>query len=346
MDHYPLPRPEDLFATLEAGACFIKLDLSRAYHQLELDDTSKALTTITTPYGLYQYNRLPFGVAVAPAKFQRVMEEIIGGLSYVKIFLDDLLIVAKDKEESWKRLEIVLAKLQKAGVRLQLSKCCFEMQEYLGLIVSKEGLKTSKNKIKAIIEMEPPQNVGELRTFLGLINYYGRLFVPKLSQEAYPLNELLQKNKKWRWQDREQKAWERLRSLLASAEVLCHFDPKLKIKLDCDASPFGVAAVLSHVFLDGSERPIAYASRSLTQAEKNYSQLDKEALAIIFGIKRFHPYLYGNHFVLVTDHKPLLSILGPKSEVPSLAAARLQRWALILSPFSYEMEFRRTRGSQ
>lgn len=134
----------------------------------------------------------------------------------------------------------------------------------------------------------------------------------------------------------------KLKSKLASAEVLAHYDPQLPIKLDCDSSAYGVGAVLSHQYPDGSERPIAYSSRTLSTAEKNYAQLEKEALSLIFGVKKFHRYLYGRRFTIVTDHKPLLAILGSKKCLPTLAAARLQRWAIFLLGYQYDLEFRPT----
>ena len=176
---------------------------------------------------------------------------------------------------------------------------------------------------------------------MGLVNYYG-VFIPRLATVAAPLHQLMKKDRRWTWGEEEEKAWRKIKKLLSSAEVLCHYNPVLPIRLACDASSFGVAAVLSHLMPDGGERPVAYASKSLSDAEKNYSQLDKEALAIVFGVRRFHQYLYGRKFTLITDHRPLLSILGPKSGVPLLAAARLQRWSLILSTYRYELEFQRT----
>lgn len=136
---------------------------------------------------------------------------------------------------------------------------------------------------------------------------------------------LLQKNSQWNWSTKCQAAFEKAKSQLASSSVLTHFDPQLPILLACDASAYGLGAVISHQMTDGSERPIAYASRTLSKTEINYSQIEKEALGIIFGVQKFRDYLYGRKFVLVTDHKPLVKILGPKTGVPALAAARLQR---------------------
>ena len=158
----------------------------------------------------------------------------------------------------------------------------------------------------------------------------------------HPLNELLQQGRKWEWPSACQKAFQTVKDSLLTSKVLMHYDPAQPIKLAADASAYGVGAVISHTLPDGTERPVAFASRTLSPSERNYAQIEKEALALIFGIKKFHQYLYGRHFTLVTDHKPLLAILGPHKGIPSLAAARLQRWALILAAYNYRIEFKPT----
>ena len=153
--------------------------------------------------------------------------------------------------------------------------------------------------MKAVFETKRPEDLQSLRAFLGLVNYYGK-FIPRLASVAAPLYHLLKKEAPWRWTSSQEESWKRMKELLSSAEVLCAYNPTLPLTLSCDASPFGVTAVLAHRFPDGSERPVAYASKSLSPAEKNYSQLDKEALAIVFGVKRFHAFLYGRSFTLIT----------------------------------------------
>lgn len=314
---------------MEGGVLFTKLDLSQAYLQLDLDEESQRLCTINTPLGLFQYTQMPFGPAPAPAKFQKVMDDLFRDLPWVKCYLDDILVAGHTREEHWHRVGIVLRPLQEAGVKLQLDKCMFGVSElpYLGFIISKDGHKTTTNKVEAIQQVKRPKDVASLRAFLGLVVYYAK-FLPKFSSVAAPLNQLLKKGQQWAWGKNQEQAWEKIKTMLSSPETLCHYNPNYPIRPACDASPFGVAAVLSHVMPDRAERPIAYASKRLSAAERNYSQLDKEALALVFGVKRFHQYLYGREFALVTDHRPLLAILGPKS--PPHAAARMQRWALIL----------------
>ena len=181
----------------------------------------------------------------------------------------------------------------------------------------------------------------ELRSFLGLLNYYGK-FIPNLASLIQPLNSLLQHDRKWNWSSECAQAFSQAKRELASSRVLVHYDPTLPITLAGDASSYGIGAVISHLMPDGSERPIAFASRTLSTSERNYAQLEKEALSLIFGVKKFHQYLYGRRFTLITDHKPLTAILGAKKGIPSLAAARLQRWAVLLSAYQYEIRFKST----
>ena len=343
VDQYPVPRVEDLFATLAGGQKFSKLDLSHAYQQVLLEPESRKLVTINMHKGLYRYHRLPFGVPSAPAVFQQTMEKILQGISHVVVYIDDILVTGRNDQQHLEVLEEVLTRLQEYGLRLKKEKCFFMRPSvtYLGYIVDREGLHPTPEKVKAITQAPAPKNVVELRSFLGLVNYCGK-FIPHLSTIVAPLNHLLCKNTRWKWTDHCQEAFEQLKSHLASYKVLVHYDPSLPIKLDCDASAYGVGAVLSHVFPDGTERPISYASRTLTKSEKGYPQLEKEALSLIFGVKKFHLFLYGRQFVLVTDHKPLTTILGLKRGLPALAAARLQRWASLLSTYQYDLEFRST----
>ena len=337
---FPVPTPEDLFATLAGGTAFTKLDLSQAYQQVVLDPASRKYVTINTHKGLYQYNRLPFGVASAPALFQEIMEKILQGLPRVVVYIDDLLITGQDEQEHLQVLEQVLQRLEEYGLRLKLEKCRFMQPsiDYLGYRIDKQGLHAMPEKVGAILEAPPPKTVHELRAFLGLVNYYGK-FVRNLATLLHPLNQLLCQGASWEWTRECKMAFEELKSKMASTEVLAHYDTAVPLKLDCDASAYGVGAVLSHLYEDGSERPIAYASRTLSSAERNYAQIEKEGLALIFGVKKFHKFLYGRHFTLVTDHKPLMAIMGSKRGLPALAAARLQRWAILLMGYQYDLAF-------
>ena len=189
--------------------------------------------------------------------------------------------------------------------------------------------------------MPPPTDVSSLKSFLGSVQFYGK-FIPNLATISEPLYRLTKKVTTRKWADKEQAALEKLKQVLASDQVLVHFNPEKPLGLSCDASDFGIGAVLFHRFPDGSEHPIANVSKTLTAAERNYSQIHKEAIAIIFGLRKFYQYLYGRQFILVTDHKPLTSLFGPKRGTPLPAANRLARWALWLNQFVYKSEYQKT----
>ncbi|KAL7853111.1 hypothetical protein SRHO_G00188960 [Serrasalmus rhombeus] len=341
VDQYPIPKVEDLFAQLNGGQHFTKLDMSHAYQQVVLEEESRKYVTINTHKGLYTYTRLPFGVASSPAIFQRTMEGILGGIPNVAIYLDDILCTGPNEQEHLKTLEEVLQRLEKSGLRLKRGKCEFMGKEvtFLGHKINASGLHPLTEKVEAIAEAPEPQNVSELKAYLGLLNYYHR-FLPKLSTLLAPLHTLLKKEEKWSWGVKQQKAFEESKVLLQSCSVLVHYDSNKPLILACDASPYGVGAVLSHRMADGSERPIGFVSRTLSAAEKNYSQLDKEGLAVVFGVTKFHKYLYGRQFVIVTDHKPLISLFSEMRAIPQMTSLRIQRWAVTLAAYEYTIMYK------
>ena len=209
--------------------------------------------------------------------------------------------------------------------------------EYLGHRIDSEGIHATPEKLDAIANALPPSNVQELRSFLGMVNYYGK-FIPNLSTILAPPNALLHKDSSWIWSQAGQSAFDACKKALMSSTVLAHYDVNLPIKVAADASAYGIGAVLSHVDPDGSERPGAFASCTLSSSERNYTQIEKEALSLIFAVKRFHQNLYGRRFTLLTDHKPLTTILGPKQGIPLLAAIRLQHWANLRAAYQYTTE--------
>ena len=341
VESYPLPKIEDLLSPLAGGVAFTKLDLAQAYLQLPLSDSSKQYVTINTHKGLFEFNRVPFGITSAPAIFQRCMDTLFQGSNGVIVYLDDILVTGKTIEEHLQNLEVVLSKLSEVGLKLKQQKCIFLAPEveYLGYTITKEGIKLSASKVQAIQEAKTPTCLTELRAFLGMLNYYAK-FLPNLSTLLAPLYKLLQKNTTWQWNTAQQNAFKQAKELFQQNSLLIHFDDSKPIILACDASPYGIGAVLSHKMSDGSERPISFASRSLTPAEKRYSQLDKEALAIVFGVKKYHSYIYGRKFVICSDHKPLSYLFNETKPVPVMASARLQRWALTLSTYQYSIKYK------
>lgn len=344
IDDYPLPLIEDIFASLAGGTHFTVIDLAQAYHQMEIEEDSRKYVTLNTQKGLYRYNRLVFGIKSAPSIWQKAMDQVLQGISGVHCYLDDILVTGKTTEEHLRNLEEVLVRLHDYGLRANKDKCkWFETSvTYLGHIVSKEGLHKEPSKVKAVSEAPTPHDVTSLRSFLGLVNYYHK-FIPNLSSVLHPLYQLLEKDRKWQWTSTCEEAFQTCKRLLTSNQVLTHYNPNLPVRLACDASQFGIGAVLSHVMPNRTERPIAFASRSLNNAEKAYAQIDKEALSLVWGVKHFNHYLYGRHFQLVTDHKPLTYIFHPDKGIPVTAAARMQRWALFLSGHDYDIVYKNTK---
>ena len=302
IDQHPLPNAEEIFASLSGRQTFTKLDLSQAYQQLLLDDSAKELLTINTHKGLYRYIRLPFGIASAPAIFQRTIDELLQGLEHVMCYIDDIIITGKDDAEHLHLLSTVLDRLQSHGFCLKKAKCVFmgESVEYLGHRIDAKGLHPTGDKLAAICDAPQPDNVSELRSFLGLLNYYGK-FIPNLATIIHPLNHLRQKDVPFQWSKVCTDAFMEAKQALVSTTVLTHCNRTLPLRLAADASVYGVGAVISHVLPDGEEKPMAFASCTLTASEKNYAQLEKEALVLIFGVKKFHRYLYGRKF---THHRP------------------------------------------
>lgn len=344
IDKYPVPKIEDLFANLSGSVYFTKLDLSQAYNQVVLSENSRKYTVINTHRGLFKYNRLVFGLASSPGIFQRLMTDVLKDIPDVMVFLDDILIVGKTIESNLATTERVLCRLHDCGLKIKRQKCVFLVEEvsYLGFIINKNGVRVDQDKIKPIVDMPCPCNVSELRSFLGMINFYSK-FIANLSSLLSPLYMLLKKHQRWRWGEEQDRVFNEVKSCLIKAPILGHYDfnGSLPLVLTCDASGRGVGAVLAQR-VHGREQTVAYASRALTEAERNYSQIHREALAIVFAVKKFHQFLYGRHFLLRTDHKPLISIFGPGNGVPVMTASRLQRWAVFLSAYNFEIEFVKT----
>lgn len=337
---YPLPRIDQIFASMQGGELFTKLDLSNAYNQLILDKESQKLCAWSTHKGIFLMTRMPFGIKTAASIFQKTMEGLLGEFNSTFCYQDDIVVTGKNFSEHTKTLRGVLSKLLSAGLRLNLKKCEFFKNKisYLGFDIDRNGLSKNQERIKSILNAPAPTNISELRAINGMANHHSK-FIPDFSKIMTPIYKLLQKDVAFNWDRECQMAFNKIKSEICSDRVLVHFDPKIPLILTTDACKSAVAGVLSHVFTDGTRKPISFVSRALNKAELNYSTIEKEALAIIFSVTKLKQYLIGTFFTLETDHRPLLALFGENKGIPVMAAARMQRWALTLSGFNYSIKY-------
>lgn len=337
---HPLPHLSEVANDFAGFTEFSIIDLKDAYYQVIVHPSCRKYLTIATEKGYFQYKRLPFGITIAPMLFQRFMDTVFADIPGVVCVQDDIALGGIDRIDHLNRLRLVLQRLQQVGLAVQPEKVSLLKKEitFLGHIIDANGIRPVPTKVDAIKSMPPPKNISELRSFLGSINQFNS-FVPNLLPSCQNLHRLLQKHNSWLWGKAEQETFDHLKTLITSDQVLAHFDPRIPVILSCDASEYGIGAVLLHQYSDGRIRLISAASRTLTSAEKNYSSIDREALAIIFGVDKFYKYLFGRHFYLQTDHKPLERLFGEKAEIPKLAASRLIRWAIQLSAFDYTLTY-------
>ena len=339
----PMPLPEDLMRRLGGTHYFSKVDLADAYNQIELGPESQKRLALSTHRGVLLQKRLPFGISSATGYFQDIMNQLTSDLTGVAVYLDDILISGTTAEDHLNNLRQLLKRLNDKGLRCRIEKCVFaeDSVTYLGHTISRNGISKGP-KADAVTKMPAPSNVTQLRSFLGSVQFYNK-FLTDLSTISGPLYHLTEKNIKWKWDQPQEDAFKKLKQMLTDNTVLAHFDPSCPVGISCDASDAGVGAVLFHRYKDNTERPIANASKTLTATQKRYPQIQKEALSIIFALKKFHQFLYGRKFILVTDHKPLISMFGPNTATPVLAANRLARWSLMLSQYNYTIEYRPTK---
>eukprot|EP00731_Ephydatia_muelleri_P013230 Em0007g540a len=329
-----LPCVEQILAQLSGAKVFSKLDANSGFWQIKLSESSSPLTTFITPFGRFCFQRLPFGITSAPEIFQKRMSEILLGLDGVVCMMDDVLIFGPNQEIHDMRLKAVLQRVKSAGVTLNRDKCVFSQSsvKFLGQIVDAQGVRPDPNKVTAIRGMAAPMNTTELRRYLGMINQLSK-FTPNIAELTKPLRELLSKKNEWTWNEIHQKAFSKLKDEVSTQPVLALYSPKLDTIVSADASSYGIGAVLLQRQLDGSVKPVSYASRSLTPTEQKYAQIEKEALGVTWACERFRDFLTGLQFQIETDHKPLVPLLGSKNleDLP----LRVQRFRLRLMRFKY-----------
>ncbi|QRV88426.1 Retrotransposable element Tf2 protein [Ceratobasidium sp. AG-Ba] len=337
---YPLPRSNDLIEKLRGAQIFSKFDLKWGYNLVRIKEGDKWKTAFKTRYGLFEYLVMPFGLTNAPATFQHFMNDIFRDILdvYVIIYLDDILVFSKNEEDHEKHVREVLSRLQKHNLYCNLAKCFFSVKEidYLGLIVSPEGIRVDPAKVVKAIDWSIPSKVVQVQEFVGFCNFY-RTFIKDYSRIAAPLFNLTRKNPPWEWTEECAAAFEQLKEALRSAPVLIIPDISKQFFLECDASDFATGAILSQFSEDDCLHPVAFLSKAMTPAKRNYDIYHKELLAIVKALKEWRHLLEGTALPvqIITDHKNLEPFKASKD-----LRGRLARWAGFLSKFNFQLKYR------
>ncbi|XP_067667689.1 uncharacterized protein [Haliotis asinina] len=336
-DAHPIPRIDDTLDALHGSQFYATMDIASGFWQVELDEEAKRKSAFCTRSGLFQWRVMPFGLCNAPSTFSRLMEQVLKGLHWemLLVYLDDVIVFGKDFKQVLSRLRTVFDRFREAGLKLKPSKCHFFKRQvsYLGHTVSAEGVSTDPQKVDSVRDWPIPKNVSEVRSFLGLASYYRR-FIKDFANIARPLHSLTEKNSNFMWNTVCDEAFILLKEELISAPILAYPSHTELFILDTDASNFAMGAVLSQV-QDGSEKVIAYASKTLSKQERNYCVTRRGLLAVVTFIKYFRHYLYGREFLIRTDHVSLRWLLNFKDPEGQLA-----RWLGVLSEYDFRIEHR------
>ena len=332
-ENHPLPTTETTFAKLAGAKFFSRLDANSGFWQIKLSERSRPLTTFITPWGRYCFNVLPFGISSGSEKFQKCMSQILEGLDGVECNIDDILVYGTTHKEHDQRLDAVLRRLSNANVTLNAEKCEFNVQsvKFLGQIVGSDGIKPDPDKIEAILNMPHPTNLHEVRSFLGMVNQFSK-FTTNLAHLTKPIRDLLIKTTAWAWGPAQQDAFSKTKQALTTAPVLALYDPNKETKIAADASSYGLGAVVLQEEAPGEWKPVSFISRSMTNTESKYAQIEKEALAVTWACERSSNYIIGKAVTIETDHKPLVPLLM-KHTIDKLPP-RLQRYKMRLMRFN------------
>ncbi|CAK1593440.1 unnamed protein product [Parnassius mnemosyne] len=336
-DKYPLPNITDLFDKLGKSSYFSTIDLASGYHQIEIEEQDRQKTAFSTQNGHYEFLRMPFGLKTAPATFQRTMDSVLRGLQgiHCMVYLDDIIVFSTSLEEHIQKLRTIFDRIRATNLKVQLDKSEFLRKEvlYLGHTITKEGLRPNTDKINAVLNFPIPKTTTEIKSFLGLVGYYRR-FIKDFAKITQPLTACLKKRNKITIDEKYINAFEKCKEILTSVPLLQYPDFDKTFILTTDASNIALGAVLSQGPI-GSDRPVAYASRTLSDTESRYSTIERELLAVIWAVKHFRPYLYGRKFVIYTDHRPLVWLYSLKE--PN---SKLTRWRLRLQEYDFEIIYK------
>jgi len=334
---HPIPTTDEILQTMNGSTVFSKLDLKMGYHQLELEDDSRDITTFTCSAGLYRYKRLSFGINSASEQYQHEIQRVLTGLQGAANISDDIIVHGRGDADHDQNLEAAMQRVADSGLTLNPEKCQFKMPklEFMGMLLSEKGIGPTEARVEAVVNAREPSSASEVRSFLGLVNFSAR-FIPDLATISEPLRNLTKKDVPFKFGKPEKEAFEKLKLALAESNTLAYYDPEAPTQVITDAGPVGLGAVL--VQKQGEEYvAVSYASRSLTDCERRYSQTEKEALGIVWGCEKFHQYVYGmDRFDLITDHRALEQIYSPKSK----PCARIERWVLRLQPYRFKVIYR------
>ena len=330
------PTIDDIIAKLNGAKVFSKTDMNQGFHQCVLSHGSRNITVFSTHVGLRRYKRLNYGISASPEIFQNEVRKALEGLEGCLKMSDDIIIYGENQEEHDRNLKAVFERFKQKNLTLNKNKCTFSQKQvkFFGFIFSDKGISADPEKVEAIKRADRPNSSSEVRSFLGMVGYVSR-FIHDYSTITEPLRKLTKSDEPWIWAEEQENAFQTLKNILSSDTVMSYFDPAKETQLRVDASPVGLAAILSQ-----DNKIVAYASRALSPVEQRYSQTERECLSIVWGIEHFHLYVYGKSFTLISDHKPLIHILGtqasPKSKRQSL---RLERWRLRLVTYDFTIRY-------
>lgn len=335
-DAYPLPRIDDLLHNAKPTPYMSTIDLRAGYWQIKVQDEDQIKTCFITPFGMYKFLRMPFGLRNAPATFQRLMDRFRISLSHIKIliYIDDIIVLSTSFEQHCKDLQQVFDRLREYNLTINQEKCkfCCSKVKYLGHFITPDGLEVDPEKVTAITKQPSPRNLKHLLSFLQMCSWYRR-FIPNFAKKSEPLSRLTRKNTQWQWKDEQQEAFEALKKNLVTAPILVQADGSKPYIIKTDASSYAIGAVLVQGEGD-NEHPVEFASRLLTKAERNYTTTEREALAVVWAVSKFRGYIEGTPITVMTDHQALKWLMTLKTP-----QGRLARWALQLQAYDITIKY-------